>query len=253
MCKDASGSGHPTHPRQACLAKASCNWSTWSNLLGESWLHVISMTLFFLSGIQKFQGLCTLHPLHSFRQRKTSNHTEKKLIETHFQSRKMYKLFLPTCWKVDRGRQTPGEFVASACVAGAAFGHWTFECEKDLVCQLLFGIYSKHRPKTKDLQPAKNELAAINVELMDLVPAPLLVAMLALIAIASWGVCTLLMSSTRCVACWPLAGYRATMSWEFMGWPIQSSCFDIVRHLTASDKATILQARVERTQDEKYL
>ena len=58
----------------------------------------------------------------------------------------------------------------------------------------LFGIYSKHRPKTKDLQPAKNELAAINVKLMGLdleillVPAPLLVAMLALITIASWGV-----------------------------------------------------------------
>lgn len=130
------------------------------------------MTHFF-SGIQKFQGLCTLHPLHSFRQRKTSNHTAKKLIETHFQSRKMYKLFLPTCWKVDHGRQTPGEFVASACVAGAAFGHWTFECEKDLVCQLLFGIYSKHRPKNKDLQPAKNELAAINVELMDFSSSPI--------------------------------------------------------------------------------
>lgn len=85
----------------------------------------------------------------------------------------MYKLFLPTCWKVDRGRQTPGEFVASACVAGAAFGHWTFESEKDLVLQLLFGMFSKHRPKTKDLQPAKNELAAINVELMDFSSSPI--------------------------------------------------------------------------------
>ena len=48
-------------PKQACLAKASCNLSTCSDLLGQCWLHVISMTSFF-NGIQQFQGLCTLRP-----------------------------------------------------------------------------------------------------------------------------------------------------------------------------------------------
>ena len=48
-------------PKQACLAKASCNLSTCSDLLGQCWLHVISMTSFF-NGIQQFQGLCTLCP-----------------------------------------------------------------------------------------------------------------------------------------------------------------------------------------------
>ena len=62
-------------------------------------------------------------------------------------------------------------------------------------CYNCLEFIQNNRPKTKDLQSAKNELAAINVKLMGLdleillVPAPLLVAMLALITHRLVGVC----------------------------------------------------------------
>lgn len=76
----------------------------------------------------------------------------------------MRKFILSTCWNVDHGRQTPGWSllqVLAYLVLDLAPGilHLKNILTTILVLQV-FGIYSKRlRPKTKDLQPAKNELA----------------------------------------------------------------------------------------------
>ena len=142
-------------PKQACLAKASCNLSTCSDLLGQCWLHVISMTSFF-NGIQQFQGLCALHPRQFQIKEKLQSYWEKNWSKPTFQSPPMHKLILSTCWNVDHGRQTPGGVCCKYLRSWCCIWPLVLPLKKILVLQL-FGVttvWNLFKTQTKDQRPA---------------------------------------------------------------------------------------------------
>ena len=146
-------------PRQACLAKASCNWSTCSNLLGVCRaLH---------SAETVWRALHSAPPTVS-EERKTSiipvipdhfqtSEERKTLMETHLPEptiAQIHFVHLLECgsWKTNSWV----EFATSTCVAGAGFGPWHFAFEKHLDNNLgVTSVWNLFKtPQTKDQRPA---------------------------------------------------------------------------------------------------
>ena len=160
MYRDANGSGHPTHP----IAK--------TGLPGKGQLqleHLLRFVGAMLVACNIYDFFFQWHPtvsraLHSAPptvsdKRKTSIILRKKTDRNPpSRAHQCTNSFCPLAGMWIMEDKLLVEFVASTCVAGAAFGPWYCLWKKSwryncLVLQL-FGNYSKHRPKTKDQRPA---------------------------------------------------------------------------------------------------